>query len=106
MDLSQRKFGDYCKTFGLTDPDEITGILTDLLPYAKIIHFQVGNEDEFKAVQNLDFDSELGQLTRTVKESQTEAPFVIEINFPLMLKVFKGNTFKFYSQIVDFIRRS
>lgn len=104
LDLSQRKFGDYCQSIGLEDHDKILETLKAFLPHARFIQFQIGNAEEFRAVQNQDGNSQLAQLTRAVKESQTEAPFVIEVNFPLMLKVFGANTFEFYSKIVQFIR--
>lgn len=104
IDVSQRKLGDWCQRLGITDREAVLGVVARMLPHARFIQFQVGNKEEFQAVQDRDGDSRLAQLTRAIKQQRQDIPFVIEVNFPRMAAVFKTGTFQFYSQVVDFIQ--
>lgn len=104
IDISRRKLLDWCQSTGITDKGKVSATVGELLSHARLVHFQIGNKEELLAVQNRDKDSHLAELTRAIKRQNPNLPFIIEVHFPVAIKIFRGRTFRFYSEIVDFIR--
>ena len=106
LDISVRKLIAYFQTQGITKLADIIDGMKKLLPYAGIIHFQVANKEEFRAVNTMSMNSDFANMTQVAKEFAPDAIFVIEVPYPTAFRAKPFRPKKYFQKAVAFIQKA